>query len=205
MLIGISGKIGSGKDTLADMFKLAAPGLNFEVRKYAGKLKEVASLISGIPIEKFEDQEFKKTFLSSDWDVYHTQYLYDPYIDQQVPMSINQQMTVRDFLQKLGTDAMRNGLHQNTWINATYADYTPDKNWIITDVRFLNEARSIQNRNGILIRINRVTDNAVGTAHISETALDDFNDWDYVIDNNYGLEDLRIHAEYILKKHLILP
>lgn len=205
MLIGISGKIGSGKDTLADMFKLAAPGLNFEVRKYAGKLKEVASLISGIPIEKFEDQEFKKTFLSSDWDVYHTQYLYDPYMDQQVPMSMNQQMTVRDFLQKLGTDAMRNGLHQNTWINATYADYTPDKNWIITDVRFLNEARSIQNRNGILIRINRVTDNAVGTTHISETALDDFNDWDYVIDNNYGLEDLRIHAEYILKKHLILP
>lgn len=205
MLIGISGKIGSGKDTLAGMLKLAAPGLNFEVRKYAGKLKEVASLISGIPIEKFEDQEFKKTFLSSDWDVYHTQYLYDPYMDQQVPMSMNQQMTVRDFLQKLGTDAMRNGLHQNTWINATYADYTPDKNWIITDVRFLNEARSIQNRNGILIRINRVTDNAVGTTHISETALDDFNDWDYVIDNNYGLEDLRIHAEYILKKHLILP
>jgi len=33
-------------------------------------------------------------------------------------------MTVRDFLQKLGTDALRNGLHENVWVNALMSDYT---------------------------------------------------------------------------------
>ena len=32
----------------------------WEIKKFAGKLKQIASLLTGIPIEKFEDQEFKK-------------------------------------------------------------------------------------------------------------------------------------------------
>ena len=74
-------------------------------------------------------------------------------------------MTYREFLQKLGTEAMRDGLHTNVWVNALFADYIPHKkeggfqrsvkdtngipydfeyeveypNWIITDMRFPNE------------------------------------------------------------------
>lgn len=205
MLIGIGGKIGSGKDTLAAMFKELAPEMNFEVHKFAGKLKQVASLITGIPIEKFEDQEFKKTFLGSEWDSNYSRYLYDPYIDQHVLYTTVQQMTVRDLLQKLGTDAMRNGLHVNTWVNATFADYTDDKNWIITDVRFPNEVEALKKRGGILMRIDRNSHNTVGTNHISETALDTFFGWDYLVDNNSSLEDLRNQSRLILKKHLDLP
>lgn len=32
----------------------------WEIKKFAGKLKQIASLLTGISTEKFEDQEFKK-------------------------------------------------------------------------------------------------------------------------------------------------
>jgi hypothetical protein len=36
---------------------------DWEIKKFAGKLKQTASLLTGIPVEMFEDQEFKqKTF-----------------------------------------------------------------------------------------------------------------------------------------------
>jgi hypothetical protein len=34
-------------------------------------------------------------------------------------------MSVRELLQKLGTEAMRDGLHTNVWVNALFSDYVP--------------------------------------------------------------------------------
>jgi hypothetical protein len=208
-LIGISGKIGSGKDTAALIIKILSVypelsdtsiahmltnpsptlhGSDWIVKKFAGKLKEVASLLTGVPAHMFEDQDFKKTNLSSDWQTWY------PYIDRPEPM------TVREFLQKLGTEAMRQGLHTNVWVNALFADYsgawTTDKgkhdpvqefpSWIITDCRFPNEAVAIREREGVLLRLNRNGDTG---EHISETALDNF-EFDYVIENTGSLEEL---------------
>ena len=88
-------------------------------------------------------------------------------------------MTYREFLQKLGTEGMRDGLHTNVWINALFADYTPnpDKtmeesfqeqfltgkseihfklpNWLLTDMRFPNEMDAVKDKGGITIRVNR--------------------------------------------------
>jgi hypothetical protein len=33
--------------------------------------------------------------------------------------------TYRDLLQKLGTEVMRNKIHENVWVNALFADYLP--------------------------------------------------------------------------------
>ena len=41
---------------------------DWKIKKFAGKLKQIASILTGISIEKFEDQEFKKTFLCEEWD-----------------------------------------------------------------------------------------------------------------------------------------
>jgi len=80
MIIGINGKIGSGKDTVGKIIQwLTKPELDgqyigfqtyddatlerlspFKIKKFAGKLKQTASLLTGIPIEMWEDQEFKK-------------------------------------------------------------------------------------------------------------------------------------------------
>ena len=101
MIISITGKIGSGKDTVAQIIQECTPYHKWEVKKWAGKLKAIAEMISGIPKEKFEDQDFKYTKLPECWD-------------RQVQAGrykTTQSMTVRDLLQLLGTEAMRNGLH----------------------------------------------------------------------------------------------
>ncbi len=208
MIIAINGYIGSGKDTVGSMiqYHLEHPkskdqtdaqgnrsynsfmmdlGMGMipkaDIVKFAEKLKQVASLLTGIPREKFEDQEFKKTFMSPEWN-----YL-GPSISHPGGLStsdiVEKQMTVREFLQKLGTDAIRDGLHQNTWVNATFADYVKDTgwsypvksiapgtfevlerpieyeadypDWIITDCRFPNEAQAVKERGGVVIRVNR--------------------------------------------------
>jgi hypothetical protein len=177
MIIGISGYSGSGKDLVGTIIQEIS--LNkWHVKKWAGKLKTIASILTGIPIEKFEDQEFKKTDLGPEWN-----------------------MTVRDFLQKLGTDAVRDGLHKNTWVNATLVDYTPDANWIITDTRFPNEAEAIKKAGGIVVRINRPGVQPINP-HPSETSLDDW-EFDAVINNDGDVADIVHKVGLLLYKHNI--
>ena len=72
-------------------------------------------------------------------------------------------------------------------------------NWIITDVRFPNEAKAIKDKGGIVIRVNRTyyTEDKkyiIGydpfETHPSETALDDYDGFDYVIENDGTVQDL---------------
>jgi hypothetical protein len=95
-------------------------------------------------------------------------------------------MTVRELLQKLGTEAMRNGLHTNAWVNATFANFSYYSKWLITDVRFPNEAAAIIEKGGILVRLQRNSDTG---DHPSETALDDY-DFKIVIENTGSLSEL---------------
>lgn len=178
MIIGISGYSGSGKDLAGTIIQEIS--LNkWHVKKWAGKLKTIASMLTGIPVEKFEDQEFKKTDLGPEWN-----------------------MTVRDFLQKLGTDAVRDGLHTNAWVNAVMADYTTESNWIITDTRFPNEAEAIKKAGGIVIRINRPGVQPINP-HLSETSLDDWS-FDAVINNDSQVDDLIQKIRVVLYKHQIM-
>ena len=114
MLIGISGKYQSGKDTLAKYLQEAMP--QFELRQFAGKLKQVVSLLTGVKIEDMNTASGKKWYLEQ-WG-----------------------MTVGEMLQRVGTEAMRNQIHKDTWVLAAFADYTPQSNFILTDCRFPNEA-----------------------------------------------------------------
>lgn len=188
-LIGISGKIGSGKDTVGAIIRdLYITNNNdlYEIKKFATKTKIIASLLTGIPVEKFEDQEFKKTILGREWSKVNE---FDAFSN----VSFLKMMSVRELLQKIGTDAMRNNVHKDTWVNALFADYSKDQKWIITDVRFPNEYNAIKKRGGIIIRINRpgygTSMKELAEAHPSETALDGF-DFDYIIENDDNLENL---------------
>jgi hypothetical protein len=223
-LIGINGYAGSGKDTVGIIIQylncINVGGVSieeaikdyeyhewwledqsgWEIKKYAGKLKDIASHLTGIDIKKFEDQEFKKTNLDPEWNVHG------------IPM------TVREFLQKLGTDALRDSLHLNIWINALFADYKPTQmvssfpppateeeyiaqqgfpNWIITDVRFPNEAKAIKDRGGIIIRVDRPSVSAVNN-HPSETSLDSWN-FDYKLVNNSDIFALKTSVKQVLQ------
>lgn len=120
--------------------------------------------------------------------------------------------TPRFLMQHIGTDLFRNQLHPNCWVNATMTDYIPVERelkgslfypqWIISDVRFPNEAQAIKERGGILIQLIRK--DAPISDHISETALDNYNNFNYIIKNNETVEDLKNQIENILKIEGIL-
>jgi hypothetical protein len=251
MIIGINGKIGSGKDTVGKIIQyltaneevkqvttleewldsddLNGRDFNWKIKKFAGKLKQIASLLTGIDVEKFEDQEFKKQEMTEEWWYKN---VYDAGWDKKwTKETINYptntsteshivKTTYRQFLQNLGTEAMRDGLHTNVWVNALFADYkakwvpTGDAieedevslekeypNWIITDMRFPNELEAIFKRGGITIKVVR-PGVLVGT-HASEIALDDA-EFDYEIENNGTIEDLIEKVKEILSKENII-
>lgn len=174
MIIGISGKIGSGKDTVGNIISVWGKD-PWNIKKFADALKETASILTGIPRADFEKEEVKNSNLGKEWS-----------------------MTVRELLQKLGTEAIRNNVHENAWVNALMSGYNESYcYWVVTDVRFPNEADAIRERGGILIRLNRNTGKS--SNHPSETALDDYPHFDYVIDNNGTIGDLTDRVRSILK------
>jgi hypothetical protein len=86
-------------------------------------------------------------------------------------------------------------------------DYTKDDdgdlpNWIITDVRFMNEAIAIKNQGGFIIRVDR-PDIKLINDHPSETELDNWN-FDYKVANIYDIFDLKQNIEQILKHKQLL-
>ncbi len=243
MIIGINGYAGSGKDTIGKLIQIATctdlpegldleeminnsdhswwieDGSGWEIKKWAGKLKTIASILTGIPVEKFEDQEFKKTNLGPEWN--KTVRTFGEYYDGHVEDWTDTQtpMTVRDFLQKLGTEGLRTGLHTNTWVNALMADYKPTQvqwadgplggyeegpmpNWIITDTRFPNEAKAIKYAGGIVIRVDRPGVKAIND-HPSETGLDNW-DFDHKIMNGSDMVSLLFTVGSILRKEKLL-
>jgi hypothetical protein len=213
MIIGLNGYSGVGKDEVGRIIQKVFPEDNWKVKKFAGKLKEIGSLLTGIPIKKFEDNEFKTTNLNANWNTIDYVFRYSSKENEAlgIPTQISEvqkPMSVREFLQKLGTDGLRDGLHPNVWINALMTDYKlieygDDEqghypNWVITDVRFINEAIAIKNSGGIIIRIDRPGVSPVND-HPSEVELDHWN-FDYKIANVSDLVALETSVLAIFEK-----
>lgn len=207
MIIGVSGRIGSGKDTVGEIIQklcLTNNGPKFEIKKYAGKLKQIASLLTGIDVKDFEDQEFKKSYLGAEWGTVESNPLNAVPVFENI--EFNHLMSVREFLQKLGTEAMRDGLHTNVWVNALMCNYRGPKmseynpsNWIITDVRFPNELEAIEDVKGLTLKVVRPVEKSKTTArlHPSETSLDKA-EFKYTIINDGSIEDLIKKVRQIL-------
>jgi hypothetical protein len=195
MIIGITGKAQSGKDTACRIVQLIntvdydcacseGEGEKYildnvdnilpmtcmwEKHAFADKLKECASIILGVPRFMFESGEFKESFTS-------------------LPLSNKEgePMTYREFLQYFGTEVGRN-IDKDLWVKALMYSYGRDKenHWIIPDVRFPNEADAIRNAGGVLWKIER--DGSGAGNHISEKLIDDIN-VDLVIENNLDMK-----------------
>jgi hypothetical protein len=165
-IIGISGKIGSGKDTVALMIQFLAMGAAdpntwgetsdygfkefmergqsrlcgyWQIKRFAGKLKQIVSLLTGIPVEDLEKQEVKDRVLGEEWWTFWNPVKFGtPNIIQYHPDAVEavggpgyiQKTTVRQLLQQLGTNAMRDRVHPNIHVNALFADYIPSVYWM---------------------------------------------------------------------------
>ena len=83
-----------------------------------------------------------------------------------------------------------------------------DGNIIVTDVRVPHEYEVFKNAGATTIRVeaSRQTrikrGNLVGENDITETGLDNIDDWDFVIDNNSDYEHLKKQVNIIIEKIL---
>lgn len=205
MIIAISGKSKSGKGTLGKIIqRLIHTNTSelWEIKRFSDKLKIVSAVLTGFPVHYFEDQEFKDSEMEIEWD-----YTQDGSLRKRAEDDNRKKYTYREFLQRLGTDAIRNNLHDDAWINALFVNYHSESNWIITDLRFPNEADAIKSLGGIIIRIDRpledrypeLTESILDNLnHESETALDNY-EFDVIIDNNGPIGHLEISLNDYLK------
>jgi len=191
----------------------------WEKRLFARKLKEVVALITGCKLSDLENNEFKSSKLPEEWavtklikedrtyklmniDEYVDKHYYngEMFLSMMGYTSIIEKYipTYREMLQVIGTDCFRNLVNPNTWVISTLSDYKEGDYWLISDVRFPNEVKGIKDKGGLIIRINRPGMN--GGSHESEVALDDYNGFDYIIENDGTIEDLIIKVKNIMKE-----
>lgn len=179
-VIGISGKAGSGKDTVFSIIKSDLENKGYRVTQlsFAKKLKDACSILFGFNRDKLDhDFEYKESMILPSGKI-------DPACEMLG-------MTRRTIMQRLGTEAIRNNFHQDTWVitlklailNGEYNDYDYG---FVTDCRFLNEIDFVKGMDGKLILVNRCGSTKTLTAeikHSSETEWEQNTKWDFVIPN----------------------
>ena len=97
----------------------------------------------------------------------------------------------------------------NNEFDITEKDELP--NWIITDTRFPNEMEAVKKHSGLVIKVERdlllrkgYSKPTESDLHPSETALDEYTEWDYVIENNGTIQELHQKVIDILEKENLI-
>lgn len=182
-IIGLCGYAQSGKDTVAQML---VDFHGFERIAFADALRDMLYALN--PITVVDQDELN-------WQTIDTLRLHD-IIGRHGWDSAKQTIPeVRELLQRLGTEAGRQVLGDDIWVRTALAKIKPGHKYVISDVRFPNEADAIYGLAGQLWRVVRSGTEPVN-AHVSETALDS-RGTDAIIRNHGSLEQLLAHVEDI--------
>jgi|TARA_B110000977_G_scaffold28272_1_gene36147 hypothetical protein len=144
MIIGICGLIGSGKDTVADIL---VQENNFKKLSFADKLKDGVSAVFGWDRVMLEGNTEKSRAWREQEDTFWSN-------------ETGRTITPRLVLQEFGTDCMRNGFYDGIWVSLVKQEIqqNPNKNYVIPDVRFENEAKMLKSIGGDVWRIRRGPD-----------------------------------------------
>ena len=173
MIIGLTGYAQSGKDTVAkilvDQYGYTRIAFADKIRDFLYETNPMYDSIAGEPL-------FVKARVDRDgWEV------------------AKQSPHIRRLLQNSGV-AARKIFGEGFWVHeamkSMLEDPRPDMNYVITDVRFFNEADMIRANNGQIWRIKRIGVDAVN-AHVSESQMDDYP-VDQIFTNNTSIEDLEL-------------
>lgn len=177
-IIGITGKLHSGKDTVAKYLLEKIP--NSTKRSFADPLKEIGINIFGFTEAQMYDQK-EKEVIDSFWNT-----------------------TGRKWCQDFGT-ILREHYRNDVWISIMekYIKDRVSKDYsvlIIPDVRYDNEADFILKNNGVIIKVTRVEDNKVEDSvreHSSEKGIS-FGKISTFIDNSGDFSNLYSQLDKLL-------
>lgn len=176
MIIAFGYKARSGKDTAAE-FLIHQYG--FKRIAFADALKHTTAAAFGLSDEQvFGDQKLE---VDPFWGV-----------------------TPASLLQTVGTELFRDNVDEDHWVRVVMRaiDAEPGANWVIPDCRFPNEAEAVKARGGIVIRVDRDADKrgdvARNASHASEVSMDEYTDWDWILDNNGAPQHMYEQLEVIL-------
>ncbi len=170
-IIGFGCTAQVGKDTATEYLEKAYPGKVKRVA-FADKLKEIAMGLFGLSWEQcYGDQSIKEAI--------------DP----------RYSMTPREILQGIG-EKMRQ-VYPDIWIDTVFNVTIPKfveqgfDCFVISDVRYPNEGNKIHEVGGTVVQITRKGSGVtVGASHSSETSMKDYQNFDFVLENNGGFEEL---------------
>lgn len=204
MIIGVTGFIGSGKDTIADYLVNIH---EFRRESFASTLKDAVAAVFGWDRIMLEG----RTKTAREW-----RECVDPWWAQRLSMPT---LTPRWVLQYWGTEVCRKAFHDDIWIASlenTLRNAQDDV--VISDCRFPNEIASIQRAGGKIIWVKRgalpewydaavaanqghnwaVQQLKIQKIHASETAWVG-TQFDAELDNNGSLDDLYAQIVALLK------
>lgn len=204
MIIGIIGTIGSGKNTAANTL---VQQYGYCQESFAKSLKDACSHIFNWPRELLEGD----TAESRSW-----RECVDTWWSEKLGID---NFTPRYALQYIGTDVLRDKLSPDIWFLSleNRIRKNPNLNFVISDVRFINEANFIKSIGGKLIRICRGQPEWVNLAkaaslgdmhsidklrelniHSSEWELVNFGT-DYYIENDGSIHDLESKIRLVMQ------
>ena len=140
MILGVTGFIASGKDTVADYL---CTFHGYRRISFAASLKDAIASIFGWDRELLEGT----TKSSREW-----REQVDPWWSER----LGKEITPRYILQYWGTEVCRNGFHPDIWVASVENKLRKSTdNIVITDCRFANEIAAIKNAGGVVCRIER--------------------------------------------------
>jgi hypothetical protein len=179
-ILGLGCTAQVGKDTAAAYLEEKFPGKAKRVA-FADKVKQVAMLLFGLSYEQcYGPVEIKEKT--------------DPRYG----------LSPREILQGIG-EKMRE-IYPSIWVDTIFNTTIPDLEkegydcFVISDVRYPNEADKIHSHGGVVVKIERNGSGAsVGSSHSSETAMRNYEDLDYVIQNNSDLGDYYLKLDKLME------
>ena len=210
MIVGISGFISSGKGTVAAQL---TEKYGFRKDSFAASLKDACAVMFDWPRDMLEGETAESREWREQVDEWWSTKLGIP------------NLTPRLALQLIGTDALRNNFSDAMWFTTleNRIRKNPSQNVVISDVRFPNEIKFIQDMGGVMIKVNRgpapvwyetaiLANKGNSLAKGAMTSLYSeahFSEWawvgakfDYELNNDDTLENLSYQISEVISRYL---